>query len=505
MGIIAGRDDPAEAVSFPAVAQTASGPTAEGAPVQSRRDQLQAYKFLTRRALAALVAGEPDLPEAPMRRLSLTTITGIMVAVLVVAGFAVFGLVRPGTNTKLSSGTIYIERETGAQFVIMGDGKLHPALNYTSAVLAIADSQGQVPVKTVAASTLARKPHGATIGIDGVPQSLPRSKSRLVGSPWTVCSQVVQKAVDTNVAEVTVTVGGQAGSTPLTSDAGVVVSAPGSHQNYLLWHGQRLQLGSSAADSASITTALNLRITQPVIVGNGLLNALPQGTSLATPSIPNAGQPGLSVGGSPSVVGRLIENTDNHSFEVVLDDGVAPVTPVQADLLETLPLVAGRPLSPIPARQATVLGLKASTSATEVLKQFDGLPVQAPQIPDTPTQAGGVCVVYRENAALALAVPSGTASANGAGVGASPTSDQGIADRVDIPAEKAALVVGDNDSATRFIIAAPGKKFAVSAAALGGLGYAPVTPLKLPAQWLLLLPSGPALDQSAVTPTGSGS
>ena len=223
--------------------------------MQSRRDQLQAYKFLTRRALAALVVGEPDVPEAPMRRLSLTTIAGVMVAVLVVAGFAVFGLIRPGTNTKLSNGTVYIERETGAQFVLLGDGMLHPALNYTSAVLAIAGNRGEVAVKTVAASTLAHKPHGATIGIDGLPQSLPRSTSRLVGAPWTVCSQIKQRAIDDDFAKVTVTAGGQGGATALGPDDGVVVSAPGSHLSYLLWQGQRLQIGSSDQDSARIATA----------------------------------------------------------------------------------------------------------------------------------------------------------------------------------------------------------------------------------------------------------
>ncbi len=473
--------------------------------MQSRRDQLQAYKFLTRRALAALVVGDPDVPEAPMRRLSLTTVTGIMAAVLVVAGFAVFGLIRPGTNVKLSSGTIYIERETGAQFVLLGDGKLHPALNYTSAALAVAGDQGQVAVKTVAASTLAHKQHGAPIGIDGIPQSLPRSKSRLVGAPWTVCSKTTQIAVDSNIAKVIVTVGGLGGATPLGADQAVVVSAPGSHLNYLLWHGQRLQIGSSESNSPGMTAALNLgQGSQPLSVGNALLNALPQGTSLATPSIPGAGQPGPVVNNKPSQVGQLIEITDSHSFDVVLQDGLAPVTPLLADLLETLPLSDGKPIGPITASQAEVNGLnKPSASATDVFKPFAGLPPTAPPVAETPAQAGGVCAVYRDDASISLAVPAGTAPANLGTVNSSAASQQGVADEVDVPAEKAALVAPDNSSATRFIIAAPGEKFAASGKALGALGYGSVTPLKLPAQWLLLLPTGPALDPTTATHTAS--
>ena len=473
--------------------------------MQSRRDQLQAYKFLTRRALAALVVGEPDVPEAPMRRLSLTTITGIMVAVLVVAGFAVFGLIRPGTNTKLSNGTVYIERETGAQFVLLGDGLLHPALNYTSAVLAIAGNQGKVEVKTVAASTLARKPHGATIGIDGLPQSLPRSASRLAGAPWTVCSQIKQRAIDDDFAKVTVTVGDLGGATALGPDDGVVVSAPDSHLSYLLWQGQRLQIGSSDQDSARIATALNLKITQPVIVGNGLLNALPQGPSLRTPSVPDAGEPGLKVADTNTVVGQLVEITDDQSHVVVLKDSVARVTPVEADLLETVALTGGNPISPIKASKAAVLNLPQRELPDDLAHQFDKLPTQAPQVGDAATRAGGVCVVYGANSSLTLAVPSGTAPAGGATINGSPQSQQGIADEVDVPAEKAAVVVADNNSATRFIVAAPGKKFAVSAADLGGLGYGSAAPLKLPAQWLLLLPSGPALDRSAAQRTAGGS
>jgi type VII secretion protein EccB len=470
--------------------------------VQSRRDQLQAYKFLTRRALAALVVGEPDVPEAPMRRLSLTTITGIMAAVLVVAGFAVFGLVRPGTNVKLSTGTIYIERETGAQFVLLGDGQLHPALNYTSAVLAITaggNNQGKVAVKTVAASTLAHKEHGYAVGIDDIPPSLPRSTSRLVKAPVTVCSKATALAADNNIAKVTVTIGGQAGATPLRSDEAVLVSAPGGQQNYMLWNGRRLQIGTSAQNSRAITTALNLGNSQAITVGTGLLNALPQGTSLVTPKIPDAGSPGPPIGNVRALVGQLIQITDNHSFVVVLNDGIAPVTQVMAGLLETLPLRNGKPISPIQASQATVLGLNGqSTSATDVLKQFANLPSQAPHVPDTPGQAGGVCAVYHEDSSATLAVPPGAAPTNGAAVSASQASLRGEADEVDVPAEKASLITADQHSKTVFVIAAPGKKFAASPSALGGLGYGSVSPLKVPEQLLQMLPNGPALDTAAV-------
>jgi hypothetical protein len=62
--------------------------------VQNRRDLLQAYRFQARRAIAALVTGQPNVAEPPMRRLTLTTISGVVIAVLVAVGFALFGILR---------------------------------------------------------------------------------------------------------------------------------------------------------------------------------------------------------------------------------------------------------------------------------------------------------------------------------------------------------------------------------------------------------------------------
>jgi type VII secretion protein EccB len=464
--------------------------------VQSRRDQLQAYKFLTRRALAALVTGEPDVPEAPMRRLSLTTVTGIMIAILVAGGFAVVGLLRPGSNTKIESNTIYIERNTGAQFVLLpGDGKLHPALNYTSAVLALAANgeSSKIAVKTVPTSVLSHKPHGATIGIPDIPQSLPRSASGLVGTPWTICSHIEEPKIDENFARVTVSVGDAGGATSLPPDAAAVVSRPGSLDRYLLWNGRRLQV------APEIETALGLQTNQNVVVGSSLLNALPQGPPLVVPTIPRAGQPGPTVGGKPTLVGQLIQITDSKSTLVVLSDGgVTSVGPMAAALLQTMKL-NGLRLSPVPTTNAVALGLPQSKVSDQELQQFDGLPTDIPHVPDSLAQSGGVCVEYHDSTHSTLAYPAGAAPSGNGPIKDTPQS--GVADEVDVPAGKAALVASDNGSATRYIVAAPGKKFAVAASTLGPLGFGNAQPLILPQQWLLLLPKGAALDPVAATKT----
>jgi hypothetical protein len=90
--------------------------------MQTRRDQLHAYRFLTRRALAALVTGDPNAVEPPMRRLTVTTVSGLMIAVLVAAGFALFGVLKPSAGKSWQAqGTIIVERETGARYVYLHD------------------------------------------------------------------------------------------------------------------------------------------------------------------------------------------------------------------------------------------------------------------------------------------------------------------------------------------------------------------------------------------------
>jgi hypothetical protein len=60
------------------------------------RDQVQAYEFLRRRHVSAFVTGDANHPVSPSRRLVLGYLVGATVMVLVVAGFAIYGVLRPG-------------------------------------------------------------------------------------------------------------------------------------------------------------------------------------------------------------------------------------------------------------------------------------------------------------------------------------------------------------------------------------------------------------------------
>src|SRR5690348_2558271 len=121
-----------------------------GVAMQSRREQLQAYRFLTRRIVGGLLMGEPETNERPMRRFGVAMFCGGLVATVIFAGVGVFGLVRPGGG-RPADNSLILERESGAKFLYL-QGRLHPVLNWTSARLIA--GQAAPDVHTMAQASL---------------------------------------------------------------------------------------------------------------------------------------------------------------------------------------------------------------------------------------------------------------------------------------------------------------------------------------------------------------
>ena len=126
----------------------------------TQRDQIQAYQFLRRRLVSALVAADANHPVSPSRRLVLGTVLGLAVALLVTAVFGIIGLLNPsGGKDWLAGGKVIVEEGTGARFVLGADGVLHPVLNYASARL-LAGGNGDATV-SVSSENLGKAGRGA--------------------------------------------------------------------------------------------------------------------------------------------------------------------------------------------------------------------------------------------------------------------------------------------------------------------------------------------------------
>ncbi|MER7473624.1 type VII secretion protein EccB, partial [Micromonospora sp. NPDC000018] len=150
----------------------------------SRQDQLHSYQFTVQRAVAALVMRETDPAQSPFRRLAGAALASVLVAAIGLGGFALYGLFAGGGDTWRDPGAVIVEKESGARFVYR-EQKLHPVLNYASALLII----GADRPKTVLVSRRAIDgvPRGLPLGIADAPDSLP-APGRLSTAPWTVCS-----------------------------------------------------------------------------------------------------------------------------------------------------------------------------------------------------------------------------------------------------------------------------------------------------------------------------
>ncbi|HET6877270.1 MAG TPA: type VII secretion protein EccB [Jatrophihabitans sp.] len=470
--------------------------------MQTRRDQLQAYRFQSRRALAALVTGRPNLVEPPMRRLTVTTVSGIMIAVLLGVGFALFGYFAPTAGTAWRDpGAIIVENDTGASYVLLHD-VLHPVLNYPSAVLAV--EQGATPhVVHVERSDLDGVRRGTTIGIDGLPESLPTSAD-LLGAPWSVCSQIRSAAGGGRTVRVSLLAGSNGRARPLPGTDGVLVSTPSSPTRYLIFGGQRLAVGSSR-----VATALGLENSPTLTVGTAFLDAVPAGPPLRTPQLPAAGEPvPYRIAGHQLVVGELVHATDANRYFLALPEGVVLLDPVQTDLLRTVRLGAGQPAG-LDVREVSVLDHLAADSPSwrEISAQLAGLPTDVPRVASAPGDAAGLCAIYDQGAsAPELAVPPGTAPAfTDVQPSESSASRLGRVDHVALAPGAGALAVAAHGAPTVFLLADPGRLYAfASPDLLTGFGYSRDDTVRVPEALIALLPRGPALDPDAARRPVSG-
>ena len=364
--------------------------------VQTRRDQLQAYRFQNRRALAALVTGEPNVLEPPMRRLTVTTMSGIMIAILVAVGFLLVGLIKPSGNTDWeSSGAVVVEKQTGATYVVLA-GVLHPVLNYTSAVLAVAGSQKAHTV-LVDRSDLDGARRGATIGIPDIPATLPSAS----GPDHVVLDRVLpaqagrrEPARDRRVRHRRRR-GRRVAPAVLGRGRGLTAGA-NAHRL------PAVRRNATAIASPVVAAALHLENAPSLTVGAAFLNAVPAGPPLAVPKVARRRHAVRPHGGRAPGAGRpAAAGVRPGRHYLVLSDGVVAVNAVEAALLRTVPLAGGALAAPVDVSETDALAQPKSGSAPAALAQFAGLPLTLPAPTAVAAQSGGhggLCAIYPHGA-----------------------------------------------------------------------------------------------------------
>src|SRR5215469_11035144 len=442
--------------------------------MQSRRDLFQAHRLMTQRASLALLRGEPDIPDQPLRRLNVAAFTGVLTAVILTALFLIWGLLgHGGSSVQDQPGTLIIDKQTGQSYVFCQHGELCPVVNYASARLALRSSA--VTQQTVNQAALAKFARGPLIGIPDLPQPLPEA-SLLIRQPWSVCTQTKIGLAGTQTT--TTLVGGiKVGGSPLGGSALLVTALD---QDWVIWNAQRMLIQPELLSALPSSP-------RPAPVPPAWLDALPQGPNFAPPPIP--GQHSLVPGpaGTEAQVGQVyqVSAPGGTRYYVMLRDGLAQITQTQETLL-TFALHAP------PA--ASLISSQVTGHRSAVTVPDGGLPATVPAIA-TPSPSAAWCVVY---AGAGRQVETGGQVPPG-GVPTGILSDVG---QVALPPGAGALVGVAPGHTISYFLVAGGRRYALASTGVAGmLGYDLSQAVRLPAGVVRLIPAGPALDPAQAAKT----
>jgi type VII secretion protein EccB len=459
----------------------------------TQRDQLQAYQFLRRRLVSALQTGDANHPVSPSRRLILGCAIGALGVLLISAGFAVIGLLHPGTNQAWRKpGQVVIEKETGATFVLGTDGLLHPALNYASARL-LAGADQPAPV-SVSARSLAGVPRGRPLGIPGAPTSLPAPAALMTG-PWTVCS-VPATDRPAGTAPSTVAIVGRAPAGTALGPADLVVVRDDTGQRYAVTGGRRLRVRDPGA-----LVAIGADGATPVPVSQAWINALPAGPDLALIAVARQGRPGIRVGGGATRVGQVLIVAGVGTVDryyVVQADGLAPVTQTEAALILGNP--AERAAYQGTPQAVRVAAADVAAAQASAVRSPGGYPAAVPR-PAGLTANQVVCLFTAGGDQVEVRITGATPLPEGARPVAIPAATRPMpsADQVFVPPGGGALVrdqpAPGADPGTVYLITDQGVRYPLGGLdAARTLGYGATRPVPVASTVLALFPTGPLLD-----------
>ncbi len=461
--------------------------------MHSRRDQVEAHSFVKSRLRSALLRGEPDAAQPPLRRTPVALVLGAVLGVLAVAVVAVFALLKPtGGAAWRKPGVLIVEKQTGNRYVL-SEGRLRPVLNYASARLLLGD---RMTVTSTSAQSLARVPRGGQIGIIGAPDTLPPATAG--GQPWLVCATSTQNSDGIGQPGVTVLLGAATRTQPDPRAEAALFRTPDGAV-YVAEGGRRMRL-----TAPWVSRALGLDERRALPVRSTWAGALPAGPDLGTLPIAGRGQAGPTLDGRPSRVGQVLAASspgtpDRHYL--VTSGGLIPVNQTAVALALGDPATAAAydrggakelPLSPTALASASILDAAGWTTELP--------PIPAALATDHTDRIPCVLTVTADRTAktAVVSLPAAVAGAAGPVDGPGLQRDGLTADRVGVTPGGGMLArtlpAPGVPGAGLYLVVDSGAKYPVDGdAAAKALGYPPDRAAAVPADLLAMLPTGPVL------------
>ncbi|AGL14105.1 type VII secretion protein EccB [Actinoplanes sp. N902-109] len=454
--------------------------------MQTQRDHVHAHTFMVGRLSSALVEGDPTMAEIPGRRAQTGFVIGILLAVLVTGGFAVYGWIVPGgSKAYRTAGAILVEKESGTRYVYV-DGALHPTPDLTSAMLI----QGaDAKVKLISRNSLKDVPRGIPLGVTDAPNEVPPASS-LVHGPWLSCLPG-SVAGGRKVDGLGVNLEPRTPATPLPQQNFAVVRS-GNGTAYLLANYLKYKVEDDA-----VLVALGAGSIDPVPAPDMWLNWLGDGPALAPARISGAGQDGPAVGGQSYPVGTLFRQQSASGVDqlfVLRKDGLAPMS--RTEFLFADAATAG---APVDVDAAAIVDAKKSADrslldrlpdlASLKLADANGKALCVQQQPVS-AQAFSSVVVFADR------YESGINSDGGTYVVARPASGMTVFPAPAASRTTAPPVSFISESGTAYRLA--------GTETVAALKLNSVTPVPFPKDLLAALPQGPVLSRQAVTGLSRG-
>lgn len=259
------------------------------AQMRSRREQVDAHRFITSRMNQALVLANPDSVERPLRRIGVSIFASVMIMVLIFGGFAIAALLNKG-NDEPTIGSIITVKGTQSIYVYTyapGDqeagepAKLWPVANYTSALLLLQPYEGEPPVQDLKPESLVGVPRGFPIGITGAPSEPPSPDSLLQGENWNACTMPREEgSKDSHMLTQLVVEDMPEPDQWLGQDQWLLVRTavadPADRNLYLLWNDRKYPIQDSR-----VLNVLGLQEADSVPLNEDMLKTIESGAPLA--------------------------------------------------------------------------------------------------------------------------------------------------------------------------------------------------------------------------------
>ena len=462
----------------------------------TRKDLLKAQSFTSRRMIAAFVDRDPDNPTPPLRRVGVATFVSVLLGVVLLAGTALFGMLRGSLTTDdwTSEDNVILSDTTSGMLFVYRDNLLYPMADVASARLLAGGAEATgtprvIEVTTEALRGIAQQPE---VGIEGAPRQLP-AVADLESYPVRLCST----APSGRGRYLTLEFGSDQGG---TRDFAFVARASDKTE-YLVAGGRTHELFSRPGESSGL--AQNLPVVEP---GDSWITALPTGQPINPIEIDGYGEPahnsprGLRVGQMAVVAGT---DSAPSRYYVQLDAGLAAIAYLDMKLVQQQQGDDSPPVEISDAELAPFKDPDVESVSSDDIPMFE---LEGPTGYNSLEDAS-VCAVFSGDDPSRASLSVGQTTPDIPATQGRPS--EAYVDVVSLPTLGGALLrnsesLGDDGAATLLL---DGRSYGIpTMAARRALGYGGVTPTSVPSGLLKLLPpalpAGVSLDVSFITGVG---